>query len=270
MGARIIGQGIRIAAVTLPTGGVGNNQARMLDLVTGVVQGWGGTGGSTEHGPAGPGAYGSTSNAFGFVWPAMYTSEVQTYGYCSAAIVNYRTSTYGQAFMASDNNGAARCAANNNGTLQALMGGVNIFQVGALQWPNVANSAINGHVYFMAWSFRCTGPAGFPNPKMAGVLLDMTTGQLWLGTSGGNYVATTFCTTGQMCCATYSAAGTTDKNRVCAAMMGFNYLNIAELLAWAKDPWSLWYAPNVTQGVSRVTSAPPLTVSNSPALMIGV
>jgi hypothetical protein len=242
----------------------------MLDLVSNTVQGWGATGGSVEHGPAGPGVYGNTGNQFGFVWPALYTSEVQTYGFASAAIVNYRTSTYGQAFCATDNNGAARCAANNNGTLQALMGGVNIFQVGALQWPNVANSAINGHVYFMAWSFRCTGPAGFPNPKMAGVLLDMTTGQLWLGTSGGNYVATTFFATGQMCCATYSAAGTTDKNRVIACAMSMNYLSIPELLNWAKDPWSLWYAPLPNLARRTAPQVLPTASSGAPALMIGV
>ena len=225
----------------------------MLDLATNTVSRWSASvGGQIVNSDIGPSILPNVGNNTGIVWPALYTSEAQVYGMTWAIIVSYRNSTHGTGFVCSDGTtGGDKIEANSN-SIRYVHGGSVIFNAGSQTWPL---ACVDGHAYFAAVSSRATGVAGFTNPRCSGILVDMITGQSWMGTTGIAMAGTTVAPSGQYSNCTYGASGTLDYSRLAASCLSMNYLTQEQLWAWAQDPWSLWYAPPHISSSRKVTVA---------------
>ena len=270
VGDRVLGQGLRLAAVCCPNGGVGNNRVAFLDLASNKTSAWlGGTGGQLINTDIGPCSIPNAgSNGPGPLFPALFASEVQVYGITLAVICQVRNTVTGSGLINIDSvSSGTKIEIGIQPSIRFMWSGGSNFAVGSFQWPTLN---VVGRSYFAVASYRCTGVAGFNNPRSSGVLVDLTTGQTWLGTNGTAMTASTLANSGpasySVC--TYGPTGTPDLTRLAAAAISMNYLSQEQLFAWAKDPWSLWYAPQSTLG-SRMVPAVLASSSNAPALMIG-
>jgi hypothetical protein len=131
-----------------------------------------------------------------------------------------------------------------NGDVCFTLGGFNA-HTGAL--------AQIGHNYFVV---GCGNYINSGNRVVRGLVLDMTTGQLIIMPPSGTWGQTSQASLdyGALCV----GGGVVGDRRIAAVMYANQVLTVAEMLKWAEDPWSLWYA---TPNRLRTTASKGLTTS---------
>jgi hypothetical protein len=97
--------------------------------------------------------------------------------------------------------------------------------------PPLPSSLTVGHSYFFAASLRTTAP------RVAVVLADLTTGQVFTSTGTIGTINITVPPVG------YGSPATVLNSRLAASYISQTALTMEQLTQWAQDPWSLWYDP---------------------------
>ena len=223
MGHPAVNQSLRLAAVATASGA-------MTDLLTSATRTNTSVGG--EINGLGPTVFPAAANSSDYIsFPALIPSETVN-GLTMAAIFQPRGSTGGQ--------GIVNINSSTGGGISVTASGLLGFGVN----PNAFSSSnmptcVPGHSYFAAYTFRS---GGSNTNRYGGVAVDMTTGQMWAAQVNG---ATISPTTGTSYSAITYNGGTQDHARVAAVSITLSQLTFPQLLAWAKDPWSLWYPNSV-------------------------
>ena len=241
-------QNIRMAPIALPG-------AAMRDLVTNVAYGNPGGQSQTDITDIGHSVYpGANANLSYIAIPALIPGETLNED-TLAVIFQPRAFTVGQG-MVGDNvatGGGFKIQCGNSAAngIQFVSLGSNIFTV----------PAVAGNSYFACVSvLKSRNAANF-------VVRCLTTGQLWVLTSGG--VGGTAPTAGTSYnVVTYNTVSGVNPGRIACASLSAKYMRLADTLKWAEDPWSLWYAPP-TMGATKTSPVVAVAKTNSPALMIG-
>ena len=198
----------------------------MRDLLTSTTQTNSTVG--YEVGSLGPVVYPSANVAATSYLPFPALVPGETFNNITLAVIfQPRLMTIGQGMIGESSAGPA---------IKIQNGGSNNINL-SLNNTGVLNSpAVAGHNYFAAMSYY-PGPT---NHRALGVIVDLTTGQMWTqGPSvqgGSSPVAGT-----DYAVLTYNVAGGVNPGRVAAVALSAKSLRFSELLEWAKDPWSLWY-----------------------------
>jgi hypothetical protein len=214
------GPGLRLAAVARSNGA-------LYDLLTGQTSG-NGTTYQTIMTPGGP-AFNMGSTAAAPTFNPLIASE--TFNTCMyAAIFLGKTVSASQSLVASSN-----AYGGANPAQLACATGQPIFYLSGnsydFNWP----VAVTGHLYFAVVSWRATGSGN----KMAGTLLDMSTGRLWSGVNAAGVSITG---------GTYYAVGgesisAANAVPILRAAIANQFISLQQQHLWARKPWSLWHTP---------------------------
>ena len=242
------GGAARLAAVSRTDGS-------MFDLVTNRSRGW--TGALGKNTSIGPVAYPNGVATGGILWPAIIPNEVFP-ALTMAAIWQQVASLHGQGIV------TIAPAAPAQITIQST-GIPNWGQQGVLAFNNMP-VAVAGHTYFFVASvFAIT-----PKPRSIGTLLDMTTGQIWIGKDpGNNFTASTSGTS--YTTLTYTG-GTPDSNFVACAMIAATTLTQGQQLDCCSDPWGFWF-DRTSLDLMRLAVVKPSAIiqkANPASLLMGV
>jgi hypothetical protein len=243
-------QNIRMAPVALPG-------AAMRDLVTNITYNNVSTGGQsrTDVTPIGHGVYPGANANLSYIGITPLVAG-ETFNEDTIAVIFQARApmTVGQGMVGENiaNGGSFKLQTGNTGN-------INLVSVGSNLW---AVPAVDGHCYFAAASLLKA------RNSSNSVVRNLTTGQLWTFTNaaaGGAPVAGTAYNV-----VTYNTVSGVNPGRIACASLSAKYTRPADLLRWARDPWSLWYAPPALVGARKVAaSVVTPTTGSGAALMIG-
>lgn len=246
------GAGLRLACVAQG----GSGAPSMVDLLSGVVA----TNqyATLEVGTIGPSVYNNAvgTAANGFPFTAKPASE--TFNFLTmAAIFQWRGGTVGQGIVNANTLGNTKITVVNTAIAMDVASTVYNFPV----------LPVAGHSYFVAFSGRGTGVGNSTgNPRWFGVQVDLTTGVQCTMQSTASIGAPTGNTQYQVY--TYGTGARPDPGRVAAAAIASIYLPPAKLLAWAKDPWGLWYAKPSMERMANLANVPVAATSGQTRVMV--
>ena len=217
---------------------VATSGGAVRDLLTNIS--YSNTGNGYEANALGPTVVpGGTSVTSGIAIPAVIAGELMNEDTISV-IFQARTFTIGQGMVGDNyaNGGQYKIQTGNSPVIQFVAQGTNLWTI---------SGVVAGHSYFVAVSILKT------RSLFNGVARNLTTGQLWTiaPTVVGGAVTAVGASYNVI---TYNVAGPCNLGRVACASLSTKYLRPAEMLKWAKEPWSLWYAPPVVAGARTVTA----------------
>jgi hypothetical protein len=209
---------IRLAAVGSYGGG-------MYDLVTNTYRSW--SLAASRATIIGPTTFPNTTASGGIAWPAIIPHEVMPYLTMSVIWLE-KASAHGQGVVTIDQ---------TTSVVQITISSTGVPGVGTQGFGVFDNmpTVIPNHAYF----FVMSQIPGTPHSKNFCTLLDIMTGQIWIGHDRGLSWAP------QTCGVNYSTltyqGGVVDNNPVGCASISAVGLTQAQQLAWVNDPWGLWY-----------------------------
>lgn len=235
----VITAGRGVAAVASPGGGFidlagkgqGTKAASMTSKLDGVI-------GLTTVGNGGTG---------GFSWTGQATASV-TGGYLTAGFIIRTPSSVASAKLLDQTGGLGGLTFG----VSATAGSGFIF-TGAGGGTAKAFTLSANKAYFLACSLRMSGVS---SPIQRWVKVDLATGQIETTATTTNETLGNIASTLVLTNTTGTASFT---GGIAAAMLSYrSFLTMAELIAWAQDPWSFWYPRStdiasftvVTQGVA--------------------
>lgn len=218
----VITAGRGVAAVASPGGGFidlagkgqGTKAASMTSKLDGVI-------GLTTVGNGGTG---------GFSWTGQATTSV-TGGYITAGFIIRTPSSVASAKLLDQTGGSGGLTFG----VSATAGSGFIF-TGAGGGTAKAFTLSANKAYFLACSLRMSGSS---SPIQRWVKVDLETGQIETSAKTTNETLGNIASTLVLTNTTGTASFT---GGIAAAMLSYrSFLTMAELIAWAQDPWSFWY-----------------------------
>lgn len=238
---------LRMAPVAVPGGGMRDLRTSVTYVSAGQSQ--------TEITAIGHAVYpGALSNSSSIAIPVVVPGEVLNEDTIAVIFQPRTPMTIGQG-MVGDNiatGGGFKIQTGNTAV-------INFVSLGSVIWTV---PAVEGNNYFAAVSVNKSRNAA------NGVFVNLTSGQLWVFTSGGiGGAAPTVGTSYNVI--TYNGGSGVNPGRVACASLSAKYIRLPDMLKWADDPWSLWYAPRPVSGI-RTAAALAQPSSNAPALLMGV
>ena len=211
---------LRLACVAQPGGS-------MRDLLTNTVRASAGQA-SFEQNSLGPTCWpapASAANSYiGF--PAIIAGEVLSQITIAVIFKGPTVAAVGQG-MIGDNS-----AGPNIKIQTSAAGGIQYSVLNVAAWTV---NFVAGQDYFVCGILDRLG--GSPNSRS--VVVNLTTGQIWQFATVHGGTAQAVGTTYNVL--TYNVGGGTNNGRVAAAMLSAGAPSRGQMMAWARDPWSLWY-----------------------------
>lgn len=197
------------------------------------------------------GTTGTVNAASTVVGPAtVYPLTANNYNNYTPPAVGWSTATFGSIFILTAAGGAwlMRTAAGSASYAQSFNSGVPNWQVAGnpITLVGLPACALNTP-YFYGVTIR--------NQRQYGVLVNLSTGQIWTGTSSqaGNPTETSGLT----------QIGAQVGGQIAAQMGVAAYIGLGGLLAWAERPWDFWYPPTLEDMIlSTGKTLPALNVAN--------
>ena len=222
--------------------------ASMTDLMTGhVATNTNLAGVNTNSGPMVVPSPGTNSNLCSLSFPVVNATETML-NITMAAIIQPMVFGGGQGFITLDASTGGPWKLQSVATTEIVLviGGSIIFGT---------TKAVAGHTYFCA-ATRATINTG----QYSAVFMDMTSGVLYQNFKAGQTTSPVSGATAYSM-VTYNAGTAVDAGRVACGVVAATAITPDQLLAWAQDPWSLWYDPgarNLVYGSgSYVVRGPP-------------
>ena len=222
--------------------------ASMTDLMTGhVATNTNLAGVNTNSGPMVVPSPGTNSNLCSLSFPVVNATETML-NITMAAIIQPMVFGGGQGFITLDASTGGPWKLQSVATTEIVLviGGSVIFGT---------TKAVAGHTYFCA-ATRATINTG----QYSAVFMDMTSGVLYQNFKAGQTTSPVSGATAYSM-VTYNAGTAVDAGRVACGVVAATAITPDQLLAWAQDPWSLWYDPgarNLMYGSgSYVVRGPP-------------
>ena len=201
---------------------------------------------NTNSGPMVVPSPGTNSNLCSLSFPVVNATETML-NITMAAIIQPMVLGGGQGFITVD------ASTGGDWKLQSNTTGITLVIGGSIIFGNTQVKI--GHTYFCA-ATRATISTG----QYSAVFMDMTSGVMYQNFKAGQTTSPISGATAYSM-VTYNAGTAVDAGRVACGVLAATAITPDQLLAWAQDPWSLWYDPgarNLLYGSgSYVVRGPP-------------